>query len=216
MSLRALAKTIPCDPGHLSKVLAGHKRPSPELAARIDEILDTGGLLARLVSSPPDREDPLLHAARHPRRVDTATVNELASTLASYRRLDDSIGSNAVLAPTLTQLRLIETLVTEARGATRRSLVDVASQWCQFAGWLHINTGAPGKAQTWFDQALVWAAETGDANMTSEALSMKGSQAWRAGHVGAPWAYPKRRSAIRRRSPASTPFQPPKKPAVTP
>jgi len=48
MSLRDLARHVPCDSGNLSKIARGQKRPSPELAARLDKVLGAGGGLAAL------------------------------------------------------------------------------------------------------------------------------------------------------------------------
>ncbi|TDC54465.1 XRE family transcriptional regulator [Actinomadura sp. KC345] len=48
ISQRKLAKLVPCDGGHLSKIANGHKRPSPELANRLDELLEADGKLAAL------------------------------------------------------------------------------------------------------------------------------------------------------------------------
>jgi hypothetical protein len=39
---------VPCDSGNLSKIARGQKRPSPALAARLDEVLGAGGGLAAL------------------------------------------------------------------------------------------------------------------------------------------------------------------------
>lgn len=51
MSLRETARQVPCDSGYLSKVAAGRKRPSAELAARLDEVLGAGGELADLAAA---------------------------------------------------------------------------------------------------------------------------------------------------------------------
>jgi hypothetical protein len=48
ISLRMLAKTIPADVGHLSKVSRDLKPPSAQMAERIDASLDAGGTLAAL------------------------------------------------------------------------------------------------------------------------------------------------------------------------
>jgi transcriptional regulator with XRE-family HTH domain len=42
LSLRALARQIPIDPGQLSRVLNGKRAPSPGLAEACDRIFDTG------------------------------------------------------------------------------------------------------------------------------------------------------------------------------
>jgi transcriptional regulator with XRE-family HTH domain len=53
MSLRQLAKNLHYDVGHLSRVMNGHKRPSLELATRLDSALGADGDLVALVSEMP-------------------------------------------------------------------------------------------------------------------------------------------------------------------
>ncbi|WP_165966869.1 helix-turn-helix transcriptional regulator [Actinomadura sp. 7K507] len=52
VGLRALAKQVPCDSGYLSKVANGHRHPSADMAAKLDELLDAGGGLATLQGTP--------------------------------------------------------------------------------------------------------------------------------------------------------------------
>lgn len=54
----------------------------------------------------------------------------------------------------------------EVHGPVRPALVAVAAQWAQFGGWLHAATGQCDAAARRFDQALGWATETGDAQMS--------------------------------------------------
>jgi transcriptional regulator with XRE-family HTH domain len=57
LSLRELARRVPCDASHLSKVVHGRKRPSPRVAARLDDALEAAGelvILARAVEAAPD------------------------------------------------------------------------------------------------------------------------------------------------------------------
>lgn len=51
MSMREAARQVPCDSGYLSKVAAGRKHPSAELAGRLDEVLSAGGELAALTAT---------------------------------------------------------------------------------------------------------------------------------------------------------------------
>jgi transcriptional regulator with XRE-family HTH domain len=44
--LRELAREVPCNPGHLSYLRSGKRRPSPEIALRLDDILQADGSLA--------------------------------------------------------------------------------------------------------------------------------------------------------------------------
>src|SRR5215472_8213092 len=48
IGVRELARQVPCNPGYLSNLRNGNKRPSRQIAARFDELLDAGGLLAAL------------------------------------------------------------------------------------------------------------------------------------------------------------------------
>lgn len=188
VSLRELARRTHYDAGHLSKVLAGRKPAAPDLAARLDDALAAGGELAGLAvrgrAFAEVGEGRLAYVARHPRRVDKGAVDVLAGTLAQHRRLEDSIGSAPLLEPTVGQLRLIEDLVTEARGPVRPLLVDVAAQWAQFAGWLHIATEQPKGARGWLDRAAEYAVEADNSTLFANALSFKGHLAWLKGQPG--------------------------------
>jgi len=53
ISLREAARRVPCNSGHLSKLASGKKGPSPEIAQRLDDVLDAGGDLARLAPAGP-------------------------------------------------------------------------------------------------------------------------------------------------------------------
>ena len=64
LSLRELARRVPCDASHLSKVVHGRKRPSPRVAARLDDTLEAAGelvLLAGAVETAPDDAPALGH-----------------------------------------------------------------------------------------------------------------------------------------------------------
>jgi transcriptional regulator with XRE-family HTH domain len=57
LSLRELARRVPCDASHLSKVVHGRKRPSARVAARLDDTLEAAGelvILAGAVEAAPD------------------------------------------------------------------------------------------------------------------------------------------------------------------
>ncbi|TDD86713.1 helix-turn-helix domain-containing protein [Actinomadura rubrisoli] len=52
ISQRKLAQLVPCDTGHLSRIVRDLKRPSAQMAARIDEILGADGSLAAVLPTP--------------------------------------------------------------------------------------------------------------------------------------------------------------------
>jgi transcriptional regulator with XRE-family HTH domain len=55
LGVRELARTVPCNPGHISNLRSGKARPSPELAEILDERLEAGGTLAGLAPAPAPR-----------------------------------------------------------------------------------------------------------------------------------------------------------------
>lgn len=130
-----------------------------------------------------ERERVQLAVAR-PARIDTGVIDALAKVLAVQRRTEDVVGSTLMLAPVDGQLHTIEHLAREARGPVRARLIDVAAQWAQFAGWLHIAVGDLSGARVWLDRTEEWALEVGDATMLANALSFKGELSYQRGDTG--------------------------------
>jgi transcriptional regulator with XRE-family HTH domain len=52
LSVRELARRVPCDASDLSKVVHGRKRPSMRVAARLDDLLEAAGELVALAEAP--------------------------------------------------------------------------------------------------------------------------------------------------------------------
>jgi transcriptional regulator with XRE-family HTH domain len=189
LSLRRLADVVHHGKTYVHELETGAKQPTLDVARRLDDALGAGGALAALVGQAsggidPDAAGRLAHAVQHPRRVDADAVEALAAVLAHQRRLEDAIGSAAMLAPVAAQLATVEQLVTEARGPARPLLVDVAAQWAQFNGWLHTATERYADAQRWFRTSLEWSTEVGDLDMVATVMSFRGHLAWLLGHPG--------------------------------
>ncbi len=195
ISQRRLARLVPCNDGYLSRVARNLQVPSPEMAERLDDLLDAGGHLARMRDPAPlrraasgdltpDDEERLLRAAQRPGGADLAVVESLGIVLAAQRRIEDSIGSAPLIPAVVTQLNTIEQMVIEARDPVRRPLLDVAAQWSQFAGWLHASVGATGKALAHLNTTQEWATEIGDQAMVGSVMSWRGYVAEHRGHIG--------------------------------
>ncbi|GIH19748.1 helix-turn-helix domain-containing protein [Rugosimonospora africana] len=188
LSYRALGALAAYSQTHLWEVETGRRAPTREFARRLDDVLATGGVLARLLTVPGsltlDDDARLAYVAQHPRRVDDATIRLLVGMLADQRVREDSIGSTPLIEPVTEQMNQLITLVREAAGHRRRLIVDLAAQWAQFAGWLNISAGRPAVAETWLDRAIVWAVESDNQDLTSTALSFRGHLAWTLGEVG--------------------------------
>ncbi|WP_433231932.1 helix-turn-helix domain-containing protein [Actinomadura formosensis] len=99
MSLRKLAKVAHYDSSHLSRVSRGHKPPSQELAARLDELLGAGGELAALAPARPGVDHPTLQqpstAARSPVNVNIGDTPDDWDDMERRRLLLAALGMGA-------------------------------------------------------------------------------------------------------------------------
>lgn len=187
LSLRELAKRSNHGKTLIGDWENGKTTPTADVVARLDGILDGGGTLtaaAAHIVRANGNTGRLAHVAAAPRTVDTASVAALAGILANMRRLEDSVGAGPLIAATAGPLRLVENLADEARGPIRHSVVDLAGQWAQFAGWLRAATGQPAKARQWYARTLEHATEAGNEDLIATSLSMRGNLAWMARQPG--------------------------------
>jgi transcriptional regulator with XRE-family HTH domain len=191
VGLRELARQLSYDPGYLSKVLNGRKAASRELARRLDDALGAGGVLeaSRVTAElrgtlAYDDEERLILAARRPERLDRDVIRSLAEGLAVEYRQVYEVGSVATLQAVTARLSLVGKLTREARGPLRGEALGIAGRYALFAGWLNVNTVRLADAGAHIDRALVWAAESGDAETTATALNLKAQAAWLGGKFG--------------------------------
>ncbi|NVI91182.1 helix-turn-helix transcriptional regulator [Actinomadura sp. BRA 177] len=101
ISQRKLARLVPCDDGFLSRVANDRKRPSPKLAARLDELLDAGGDLAALRPAVPSARGggigEEIEAMELARRVAASDVGD--ETLVALEMAVDELASAYALTP---------------------------------------------------------------------------------------------------------------------
>lgn len=191
MSLRDFAKTAFVSKTVVWEWETGRKQPDADTAARVDDLLGSGGTLigaattSRLEPVPAGTDVARLqYAADHPRGADRGAVDALHGVLANMRRLEDSIGARPLIAATAGPLSLVEALADEAHGDIRRDVVDLAGQWAQFAGWLRAATDNPDGARRWYARTLEYATESGNKDLVATSLSMRGNLAWMARRPG--------------------------------
>lgn len=195
-SLRQTARAVSYDPGYLSRVLRGIRRPSPELARHLDRVLGLDGALVAFVAEnavpvptlplpslapDPDLYDRLTAVVEQPQRVDEQAVGWLETCLAEHRRAEDTLGSGPVIGVVRAQLDTVATLGRAARPPLRDRLVSLAAQYGQFVAWMCNDQQAKGAALAWYDRAHGWAMEAADAQMAATTLSMKAHIAWSVG-----------------------------------
>jgi len=188
LTLRQLAGLVRYTHTYLWELETGRKRPGgADVARRLDDALGAGGQIAALVTEhtvDPEAAARAAYAVARPARLDRAAVAALRTILAQQRRLDDAIGAAPLIAPTMTHLDVVRRALAESRGDLRAEMIDLASQWAQFAAWLHMAAGRYADADVLLDQACAWAVETGDHEMLATVLSYKGHRAWLVRDVG--------------------------------
>ena len=86
LSLRELARRVPCDASHLSKVVHGRKRASLRVAARLDDLLEAGGELVALAdaTAPDGGPEPGQNPARQPGELSAPAVTGGMSLMLPY------------------------------------------------------------------------------------------------------------------------------------
>jgi tetratricopeptide (TPR) repeat protein len=109
----------------------------------------------------------------------------LAEVLAAQRRLEDAVGVGTVLDATTAQLSRVAKLAREARGPQARSVAELAAEWRQFVGWLHIATGRHQRAARYLKDAECAALEVDSPTIAAVARSFRGYQFAERGNLAA-------------------------------
>ncbi|UNS98568.1 helix-turn-helix transcriptional regulator [Streptomyces tubbatahanensis] len=172
-SLKAAARATHYDPAYLSRVLNGKQKPSEKLAKALDALVGAGGALAATVVSE-DGEARISRTAGNPSLVEAGAVDALVGVLAAYRRLDDSAHPASVIPATMAQMREVVRILKGARGTQRDRLAKVASEWAQFAGWMHAQVRNDSEAVRLLNDALEIADEVGNGTLAAQALNFRG------------------------------------------
>jgi transcriptional regulator with XRE-family HTH domain len=191
IGVRELARQVPCNPGYLSNLRNGRKRPSRPIAVRLDEILDAGGALAVLsVTAPPGSlpgdAQPLDEAARlRLGELSGAQLDELADHLAgqwhALVKADNLLGPRCALAGVHTQLAVTEALLRVARPPARQRVLLLAARYAESAAWLHEDSADMAAARFWTGRAMEWAVEADDRPMVAWTLFRRSQQAMASG-----------------------------------
>ena len=189
LSLADLGTAAHIARGYIHHLEHGRRWPSRTFATALDRALDANGALLNAWAAAdghahgprpanPDDQERLALAAHNPRRVDDATVSALAEVLAATRRLEDSTGSAAVLPGVRHHLALTRKLLTAARPPVRARVGALTGELHQYLGWLLTETGHLERAGAELDAALAIGVEIDDPDLTSLALTYKGTLAW--------------------------------------
>ncbi|MEU1665761.1 helix-turn-helix domain-containing protein [Streptomyces sparsogenes] len=94
------------------------------------------------------------------RAINPAVVDHLRQLRVTLVQSDGLYGPHSAISAVHDHLTVIEQqLLPAASGALRRRILETASEWAEFAGWLYEDLGHPGKGLWWSDRAMEWAQE---------------------------------------------------------
>ncbi|MEU1779247.1 helix-turn-helix transcriptional regulator [Streptomyces abikoensis] len=123
---------------------------------------------------------PLAQASRPAPRIPVPDSNPIEHFQAIRRVLIDSdnlFGPHQLLARVQEQINAITALREGKRGADRRQLLQIQTQFAELCGWFHQDAGDHRAAQYWTDRALQWSHMAGDPDLTVYVLARKGQLA---------------------------------------
>jgi tetratricopeptide (TPR) repeat protein len=86
---------------------------------------------------------------------------------------DNLLGPRHALATVREYIERIKELRQEARGADRRALMELQTQYAEFASWLYQDLGNFDQAEFWLDRAFQWSHTVGDSDLTSYVMARK-------------------------------------------
>lgn len=171
MSLRALGRASGYDAGYLSRVLGGHKPPTPYLATILDEALTAGGaIIAAAAGNPSARTigdaEKIRQGLDDTLGVGTMSEAALADwdrTVASYGRATRDRAAVILLEDLTADLGELNRTIGRHRSASGlRGLTRAAAQMSGLVCLTLIKTGDRQAYRRWGRTARLAASEAGD------------------------------------------------------
>lgn len=115
--------------------------------------------------------------AQRARRAAAAYGETPVETLRRTRRLlidnDNMLGPSRALAATLEHIDAIKALRHDASGTDRQDLMELQTQFAEFASWLYQDLGNWSAASFWLDRAFQWSHTVGDCDLTTYVMARK-------------------------------------------
>lgn len=167
--------------GYISHLKNGHKHPSAECAAELDEILGAGGAL--IATAENRREVPRREviakaaatAAAVPLRLHPA---DDISPLASFERVRTALGESDNLFGPVTLMSVVRDhigLIKRMRhgksGADARDLLAMQARFAEQLAWMLQDSASYREAAHWLDKALQWALMANDTDWAAYVLA---------------------------------------------
>lgn len=136
------------------------------------------GATAALGASTPAVASPsALPGLKRPARSAAAYSGTPVEHFQRVRRLlidnDNLLGPGRAIAATREYIEDIKRLRQDAKGADRHALMELQTQYAEFASWLYQDLGDFDSAQFWLDRAFQWSHTVADTDLTSYVMARK-------------------------------------------
>lgn len=199
LSQAGLALLVPLSEAHVSRLVNGRREPTPELARRIDTLLDAGGELAALaepVRTPARPASPLL------RPMDDGDAERIRSDVGHLVALDTAHGSTGLVRMALHTFRSVSDRLGRAGAvpAYQADLFSAAADLAALVAWVAADDVQHDLSRAVALEALALADLAGDLRLREFALSHLSMVAEHAGRGAEALAYADRALAENPRS----------------
>lgn len=112
------------------------------------------------------------------RYLDGPVVEYFQCQLETAKSEDGALGAQKTLPVVLGLVSAIEEHTRDVKPAVRRDLLSVGADGAEFVGWLYRDLHQSTIAALWYDRAMEWAQEAGDAAMQGYMLLKKSQMAY--------------------------------------
>lgn len=86
---------------------------------------------------------------------------------------DNLLGPGQAISSVREHIEVIKELRRDAKGVDRQGLLELQTQYAEFASWLYQDLGDFDRAEFWLDRAFQWSHTVGDGDLTSYVMARK-------------------------------------------
>ncbi|MFE1036774.1 helix-turn-helix domain-containing protein [Streptomyces sp. NPDC058807] len=86
---------------------------------------------------------------------------------------DNLLGPSTAIKVVRENIERIKTLRRDTQGVDRQALMELQTQYAEFASWLYQDLGDFDRAEFWLDRAFQWSHTVGDSDLTSYVMARK-------------------------------------------
>ncbi|MFH9125351.1 DNA-binding protein [Streptomyces globisporus] len=136
-----------------------------------------GAAAAFGAGTPAVADSEIVQGLKQPSRMAAAYSGTPIEHFRQARRLlidnDNLLGPRHAIAAVREHIEKIKTLRQDTKGADRQDLMELQTQYAEFASWLYQDMGDFGSAEFWLDRAFQWSHTVDDGDLTSYVMARK-------------------------------------------